>query len=45
MDRLVVLDEGTIIEEGTHGLLVARHGLYAQLWTHQSGGFLAENVA
>jgi ATP-binding cassette subfamily B multidrug efflux pump len=45
MDRLVVLDEGAIIEEGTHGLLVARHGLYAQLWTHQSGGFLAENVA
>ena len=45
MDRLVVLDEGKIIEDGTHAALVARNGLYAQLWAHQSGGFLGEDVA
>ncbi len=45
MDRLVVLDEGGIIEEGTHTALVAKNGLYAQLWGHQSGGFLGEDVA
>ncbi|MBY0362139.1 MAG: ABC transporter ATP-binding protein/permease [Phreatobacter sp.] len=40
MDRLVVLDQGRIIEEGTHDGLLARGGLYAQLWARQSGGFL-----
>ena len=45
MDRLVVLDEGRIIEEGTHTALVAKNGLYAKLWGHQSGGFLGEDVA
>jgi ATP-binding cassette subfamily B multidrug efflux pump len=40
MDRLIVLDQGRIIEEGTHAELIARNGLYAQLWAHQSGGFL-----
>lgn len=45
MDRLVVLDEGRIIEEGTHTSLIARQGVYAQLWAHQSGGFLGEDVA
>jgi ATP-binding cassette subfamily B protein len=41
MDRLVVLDRGRIIEEGAHDALLSRGGLYASLWAHQSGGFLA----
>lgn len=44
MDRLVVLDQGRIIEQGTHQELLDKNGLYAQLWKHQSGGFLAENI-
>ncbi|MEV0580856.1 ABC transporter ATP-binding protein [Streptomyces sp. NPDC050392] len=40
MDRLVVLDRGRIIEQGTHHELLASHGAYAKLWQHQSGGFL-----
>ena len=39
MDRLVVLDQGRIVEEGTHAQLLARGGTYARLWQHQSGGF------
>ncbi|VAW16071.1 Efflux ABC transporter, permease/ATP-binding protein Atu2242 [hydrothermal vent metagenome] len=40
MDRLVVVDGGVIVEEGTHADLLARGGLYARLWSRQSGGFL-----
>lgn len=40
LDRIVVLDAGRIVEEGTHGDLVRLGGLYAQLWARQSGGFL-----
>jgi ATP-binding cassette subfamily B multidrug efflux pump len=45
MDRLIVLDRGRIVEEGDHRSLLARDGLYARLWAHQSGGFLGEDVA
>ena len=40
MDRIVVMDEGRIIEDGTHEDLLAKGGLYAQIWSRQSGGFL-----
>lgn len=42
MDRLIVLDEGKIVEEGNHQGLLKQGGLYASLWAHQSGGFLGE---
>ena len=42
LDRLIVLDKGQIVEQGTHQQLLARGGLYARLWQHQSGGFLGE---
>ena len=44
MDRLIVLDKGRIIEEGSHAELLEKQGLYAKLWAHQSGGFLSEHV-
>ena len=44
MDRLIVMDQGRIVEEGDHRALLARGGLYARLWAHQSGGFLGEDV-
>ena len=44
MDRLIVLDKGRIVEEGSHAELLAKNGLYAKLWAHQSGGFLAEHA-
>ncbi|WP_108125804.1 ABC transporter ATP-binding protein [Saccharospirillum mangrovi] len=48
MDRLIVMDQGCIVEQGTHAELIASGGIYAQLWAHQTGGFLgldAEMVA
>lgn len=42
MDRLIVLDKGRIIEQGTHSELVAHGGIYADLWNRQSGGFLGD---
>jgi ATP-binding cassette subfamily B multidrug efflux pump len=45
MDRLVVMDEGRIIEQGSHHELLQRGGLYADLWTRQSGGFIAREAA
>ena len=41
MDELIILDGGKIAEKGTHDELLARNGIYALLWAHQSGGFLA----
>ncbi len=42
LDRLVVMDEGVVVEQGTHGELLKQDGLYANLWHRQSGGFLSE---
>jgi len=44
MDRLIVLDEGRIVEQGSHEELLRRGGHYEKLWRHQSGGFLARGV-
>lgn len=45
MDRLVVIDRGRIVEQGTHHELLATGGAYAKLWRHQSGGFLDDSPA
>ena len=42
LDRIIVLDEGKIVEDGTHNELLAHGGTYAKLWSHQSGGFIEE---
>ena len=42
MDRLIVLDKGQIIEQGSHTELLAKGGIYAQLWARQSGGFIGD---
>jgi len=40
MDRLIVLDEGRVVEQGSHESLIAQNGIYAGLWAHQTGGFI-----
>ena len=45
MDRLVIMDQGRVVETGTHDELLRRGGLYASLWARQSGGFLAKEAA
>ena len=42
LDRIIVLDNGKIIEDGTHKTLLAKNGMYAKLWKRQSGGFIEE---
>ena len=43
MDRIIVLDDGRVIEEGSHQALLAKKGLYAKLWSHQAGGFIRDS--
>lgn len=42
MDRIIVLDNGEVVEDGTHTQLLKQKGVYATLWAHQSGGFIEE---
>jgi ATP-binding cassette subfamily B multidrug efflux pump len=43
MDRLIIVEQGKIVEQGTHQALLAQNGIYAHLWKHQTGGFIAEH--
>jgi ATP-binding cassette, subfamily B, bacterial len=45
MDRIIVLDDGRIVEEGSHDELLARGGVYARFWARQSGGFIGVEEA
>ena len=45
MDRIVVMEGGRMVEEGSHDRLLEHGGLYARLWQHQSGGFIAAAAA
>ena len=45
MDRLIIMDKGAIVEQGSHAELLKRGGVYAELWHRQSGGFLAREAA
>ena len=45
MDRIVVMDDGRIIEEGTHASLLKQKGVYANFWSRQSGGFIGVDAA
>ena len=42
LDRIIVLENGTIVEDGSHTALLKQNGIYAKLWKHQSGGFIEE---
>ncbi len=42
LDRIIVMDKGAVVEDGTHQELLAQKGIYAKLWAHQSGGFIEE---
>lgn len=44
MDRLIVIDKGEIVEQGSHQELLDHQGIYAQLWAHQTGGFIADDL-
>jgi ATP-binding cassette subfamily B multidrug efflux pump len=44
LDRIVVLDEGRVVEQGSHADLLAQQGLYAKFWSRQSGGFIKTEV-
>ena len=45
LDRLIVMEDGKIVEDGDHATLLARNGQYARLWQRQSGGFLVTREA
>jgi ATP-binding cassette subfamily B protein len=45
MDRILVLDDGRVVEEGSHETLLALGGLYARFWERQSGGFIGADAA